>query len=203
MKFRNWFGLQGDADESFWSRILPEGPIGPQGPPGIPGAIGPQGPAGPRGETGPAGPIGPIGPAGPQGPAGPAGPRGRDGKQGPQGPAGPGYVMPPRGNITVQVLDVFGNPYPNVEVWMFGRSEPISMMHRPDGQGIARFYTLPVGPYRMEIVECSNNCTYLVKDIEVREGGETQEKLIAPWTEDTGYRPTENKTGYQEPPKNW
>ena len=119
----------------------------------------------------------------------------------PAGPAGPGYRMPATSNATVMVVDVFGKPYPNVEVWMFGRNAAVSMMQRPDNQGVARFYTLPVGKYRMEIVECSNNCTYLVKDIELTQSKELIEKLVAPWTEDKGFAITDKQTGKTAPPR--
>ena len=144
---------------SFWDRFTKEGP---QGPPG---------------------PIGPTGPQGPQGRTGPQGPQGRTGPQGPQGPAGPGYTPPPTGNLIVSIYDVNGAPYTNVEIWVFGKKTPITMMQRPDGQGTTRFYTLPAGPYRMEVIECSNSCTYLVKDIELSARQETIETLIAQWTD--------------------
>jgi len=141
---------------SFWDRFTKEGPQGPTGP------TGPIGPQGPPGRTGPIGPQGPQGPAGPQ---------------------GPGYRPPPAGNLIVSIYDVNGVPYTNVEIWVFGKKSPITMMQRPDGQGTTRFYTLPEGPYRMEVVECSNSCTYLVKDIELSARQETIETLIAQWTD--------------------
>jgi hypothetical protein len=195
---RTFFGLKGDADESLWARILPEGKQGPQGPAGNDGRTGADGQQGPAGAPGAPGKQGPAGAPGAPGKQGPQGPQGRSG---PQGPAGAGYRMPATSNATVMVFDVFGKPYPNVEVWMFGRNAAVSMMQRPDNQGVARFYTLPVGKYRMEIVECSNNCTYLVKDIELTQSKELIEKLVAPWTEDKGFAITDKQTGKTTPPR--
>ena len=151
------------GNNGIFSRFFPEGPQGPEGPPG---------------------PQGPAGPAGPRGEQGQQGPRGRVGDQGPQGPAGRGYVAPPTGNLQVTV-DSFHQgrsfPYYNVEIWLFHEKQPMTTMQRPGGDGIARFYALPEGPYRMEIVEIADSHLYVSKSIEIKSGQQNNESITAFW----------------------
>jgi len=158
---RNWFGLQGETDESFWTRILPQGPPGELGPQGPPGEIGPQGPPGE---------IGPGGPTGPAGPTGPTGPRGS-------------MYRPATGNMRVIVATPSGMNYPDVEAWIFGVKTPVATMQRTDALGIARFYSLPAGPYRIEIKDCNDGCLYATTKGEVISAKETDVKVVAFWVE--------------------
>jgi hypothetical protein len=167
------FGFFNGIGGPTW-RFLPEGPEGPAGP------TGPAGPRGEQGQQGPGGPAGPQGETGPIGPIGPIGPAGPAGRTGQQGPAGQGY-SPSTGNLTVRVLLTNNMPYPNAEIWLFSDKLGISSMQRTDSQGVARFYSMPAMKYRLDIVDCSDNCRYLSVPIAINSNDNIEMTFNASW----------------------